>query len=329
MAINKKLIHFKNKENFEKEVANENILDTSICFIQDSKEISTHGTIYKSVNWSILTPPPPISLCDIAYWNGNSVKTIQKSKWNSSLGTPLGVVVIPENMLPDGRARIIGCFPPDELGNPCLENKIMPWSNTEEDTSLTNYTYFPTTDNTGSTTTGAAVLAYFPSDIFTGTVSFVDAKAYYQSPRNCIPSPYLGNENTINPEYIKDIIGNEHVNSLSDFNGLGNTEVLINLGTDYVAATACYNYKDGVSSGINWYLPTIGELGFLMVRVGEINSAISLIGGIEIDTSSLNIWSSTEVSSTDARTLTVSSGSNSAGSKTATFNSTVRAFGII
>lgn len=54
MAINKKLIHFKNKENFENEVANSNILDTSICFIQDTKEISTHGTIYKSVNWSIL-----------------------------------------------------------------------------------------------------------------------------------------------------------------------------------------------------------------------------------------------------------------------------------
>lgn len=55
MAINKKLIHFKSKENFDREVANENILDTSICFIQDSKEISTHGTIYKSVNWSVLT----------------------------------------------------------------------------------------------------------------------------------------------------------------------------------------------------------------------------------------------------------------------------------
>lgn len=54
MAINKKLIHFKTKENFNKEVAKDNILDTSIVFIQDSKEISTHGTLYKSVNWSIL-----------------------------------------------------------------------------------------------------------------------------------------------------------------------------------------------------------------------------------------------------------------------------------
>lgn len=56
MAINKKLIHFKNKENFDNEVANGNILDNSIVFIQDSKEISTHGTIYKTVNWSVLEP---------------------------------------------------------------------------------------------------------------------------------------------------------------------------------------------------------------------------------------------------------------------------------
>lgn len=54
MAINKKLIHFKKKENFDNEVANGNILDNSIVFIQDSKEISTHGTVYKTVNWSIL-----------------------------------------------------------------------------------------------------------------------------------------------------------------------------------------------------------------------------------------------------------------------------------
>ena len=48
MAINKKLIHFNKKENFEKEVANGNILDHSIVFIKDSKEIYTHGTIYGS-----------------------------------------------------------------------------------------------------------------------------------------------------------------------------------------------------------------------------------------------------------------------------------------
>ena len=54
MAINKKLIHFNSKDNFSNEVANGNILDTSIVFIKDSKEIYTHGNLYKSVNWSVL-----------------------------------------------------------------------------------------------------------------------------------------------------------------------------------------------------------------------------------------------------------------------------------
>lgn len=57
MAINKKLIHFKKKEDFEKEVANENILDTSIVFIKDSKEIHTHEETYKTVTWTKLFTP--------------------------------------------------------------------------------------------------------------------------------------------------------------------------------------------------------------------------------------------------------------------------------
>lgn len=46
MAINKKLIHFNKKEDFEREVANNNILDKSIVFIKDSKEIWNHGTYF-------------------------------------------------------------------------------------------------------------------------------------------------------------------------------------------------------------------------------------------------------------------------------------------
>lgn len=45
MAINKKLIHFTLKSNFEKE--KKNILPTSIVFIQDTQEIYTHGKFYK------------------------------------------------------------------------------------------------------------------------------------------------------------------------------------------------------------------------------------------------------------------------------------------
>ena len=46
MAINKKLIHFKNKQKFNEELANGNILETSIVFIQETTEIYTHGQFY-------------------------------------------------------------------------------------------------------------------------------------------------------------------------------------------------------------------------------------------------------------------------------------------
>ena len=46
MAINKKLIHFKTKAAFEAQLKGNNILDTSIVFIQDANLIWTHGTYY-------------------------------------------------------------------------------------------------------------------------------------------------------------------------------------------------------------------------------------------------------------------------------------------
>ena len=46
MAINKKLIHFKNKEAFDRELQAGNIMDTSICWIPDAKFIYARGTYW-------------------------------------------------------------------------------------------------------------------------------------------------------------------------------------------------------------------------------------------------------------------------------------------
>lgn len=46
MAIEKKLIHFNSKEDFESRLKNGEIKETSIIFIKDAKEIWTHGTYY-------------------------------------------------------------------------------------------------------------------------------------------------------------------------------------------------------------------------------------------------------------------------------------------
>ena len=236
---------------------------------------------------------PKISLCDIAYWDGSEVKTVSQDKWNTSLGTPVGVVVIPEGFAPDGKARIIGLKFVTSAGTSSDSANHMPWGGPGTDTSLTNYPTVPTTDNAGSTSTGSDSYGYLPSDYFSDSESFVDPKAKYNGQAPMITSPYLGDDQTFNPEYSKEISGN---NALSDFNGASNTEVLVGLGTGYTAANACWNYNGGVTgTDIQWYLPAAGELGFLVARFNAINAAITAVGGVAVN--NRPFWSSSENSS--------------------------------
>ena len=60
MAINRKFIHFQKKIDFENELSNNNILDTSICFISETKEIYTHKQLYNCSGQSILEMVYPV-----------------------------------------------------------------------------------------------------------------------------------------------------------------------------------------------------------------------------------------------------------------------------
>lgn len=68
MAINKKLINFKSKAAFTSQLTQGNILDTSICFIDETQEIYTHGTYFC----------PQVSSYKVTYSNGiTDYKNIQ------------------------------------------------------------------------------------------------------------------------------------------------------------------------------------------------------------------------------------------------------------
>ena len=265
-------------------------VEPHICYLKDSG----------GIRWKAYTPPPALA-GDVAYWDGSKVKTTPYAKWNASLGTPVGVVVVPEGFVPDGKPRIIGLKYADKSGNTSSSLVSMAWGPDSTDTSLTNFNRVPTTDNGGSTSTGSNSYGYLPSDSFTGAVSFVDPKAKYSQASNLIPSPYL--EDAPNPEYNKEI--SSYNNALSDFNGLSNTETLVGLGADYVAANAAYKYSDG-SSNLQWYLPAMGELGYLMPRFNEINSVITALGGVIVGNTSF--WSSSEYSRGNAYFLTTNGG---------------------
>ena len=285
-------------------------VEPHICYLKDSG----------GIRWKAYTPPPALA-GDVAYWDGSKVKTTPYAKWNTSLGTPVGVVVVPEGFVPDGKPRIVSLLYVDASGNTSTSYKSMVWGVKGTDTSLTNFDSVPTTDNNGSTSTGSNNYGYLPSDKFTGATSFVDPKAKYNGTSDLIPSPYLGD--VPNPEYNKEISG--YNNALSDFNGLSNTETLVGLGEDYVAANACWKYNDGVSN-LKWYLPAMGEFGYLMPRFNEINSVITALGGVAVY-GSYGFWSSSEYSSNYAYRLHTSPGSVTNGSKSQDYY--VRPFSIL
>lgn len=242
---------------------------------------------------------------DIVYYVNGSLKTIGYTNWKTELGTPVGVITIPEGFAPDGKARMVALSGQTSVA----------WGGYGTDTSLTNYNRVPTTDNAGATTTGSASSAYLPSDKFTGTVSYVDPGTQYSgTSRTMIPSPYLtvDGKNEPNPAYYAEISG--YNNALSDFNGLENTQTLVGLGTGYTAANVCWTYKDAANSGTQWYLPAMGELGYMMPRFNEINAGLAAVGAVQLDSSN-RYWSSSEYSSNGACNVSTSDGNVYSGLK--------------
>ena len=240
---------------------------------------------------------------DIAYWNGSKVKTVSQDNWDSSLGIPVGVVVVPSGFAPDGKARMLSLNWASSSSTSSTSASSMKWSNVKVDTSLTNYNRVPTTDNAGSTTTGYNKNGYLPSDKFTGATSYVDSTAKYNSSYDMIPSPYLGDKP--NPAYYAEISG--YNNALADFDGKGNTDVLVALGSDYIAANAARNYKAAGAEEIEWYLPAEGELGYMIVRFNKIQAALTKVNAPQLDGSGY-YWSSSEYSSNDVYDMGANNG---------------------
>lgn len=241
--------------------------------------------------WEKFEEKPVIcSVGDIAYWDGSSVKTTPLSSWNSSLGTPVGVVMIGEGFAPDGKARIISLNSMTYNGS-----KNIRWDSEggeSIDSPVPNTKDVPTTTNK-NTTISINNYGYLPSDnsSFTGELSFIDSKARYYGSTPYIPSPYL--EGAPNLSYYQKI---NDSNGLNDFDGLTNTQLLVNAGEKYRAAHACWNYKDQANSNLQWYLPSIGELGYLIARFKLINESIQTVGGTPVEEN--GFWSSTENSNT-------------------------------
>lgn len=214
--------------------------------------------------------PKRIIVCnygDIVYIKNNVISVCPLSSYSSSMGNVIGVIVIPSNILPDSYPRMIGINAINSEGYPFFSSPTPNDSSSFEDSALNNY---------------IKMASYSNSD---GYVSFGSIN---ENNGNGVMSPYT-TENTLNSDYI---IKNGIYNCFNDYKGLENTITLVTNQPKNVAANAAYNYSDGYSVK-QWYLPSIGELGFLAAKLTYINNSITSVGGNSIDISS-GIWSSTE-----------------------------------
>ena len=260
--------------------------------------------------------------------------------------SPVGVVVIPgnHNVYGDGSCAVMSlknmnCNTPD-TGS--IGFYGIYWGQYKVDISnMTNYNkvcYVGSNGTVNKAVQGVTDYAYLPSDRFTTVQNPYDKDTYFsyndgESVIYYAPSPY-NEDDTRNSTYYQTSSPSSSNNALSDFDGVGNTNKLINLATAQTdwktastiinndgkgyspSACCCWRYHtDGTKQG-DWYLPAMGELGYIMPKLNKINQAIrtlisaygSSVGVPIAVTTGGQYWSSTEYSSTGARNLYMTNG---------------------
>ena len=258
--------------------------------------------------------------------------------------TPIGVVVIPSShdVYGTGECAVMSLkymnYTTPNEGS--ISYQSIYWGGYGTDiTGMTNFNKVPyiaasasaQTDTYSPTINGTSGYTYLPSDNFTGSTCGHDTSAkYYDTSVKPAPSPYL-TDGSRNPLYYQTSSPSTTANTLSDFDGVGNTNVITGLATGedwktatsitnnsgstyYPAACCCWRYSTVGTVQGNWYLPACGELGYLCARLKTINNAIQyLIDSGFSDSCSLvdsyAFWSSSDYSSNYARNVYMSNGS--------------------
>lgn len=251
---------------------------------------------------------------DIVYLDAaDERKVVPSGEWNTSLGTPIGVIAVPTGFAPDGIARFVSLsYVTSTSGISGAYRKLI-WGN-GTNTGLNYYDKVPIVSNASSYYPNGNYDGFLPSDNFSGAESSTDPLAFYFGDTPYIPSPYKITDGveSLNPKYIETLPDG---NALSDFDGYGNTQTQA-----YLAQTAAVAASNSLVKGAKWYLPSAGELGFLIARLKTINNVIvNILGRTKIKDDL--IWSSTEddatyvflVNPSDGQVTSTSRGNASAG----------------
>lgn len=222
------------------------------------------------------------------------------SKYPISKYPPVGIVVVPgsHGHYEGGRCAIMSlnhmnCNTPTTGG----DRQVIPWGSYETNIgslpNLGKVPYVGSNGSVGDTIIGVTERAFLPSDSsdFASVANPYDncTNYYYNDINKYIPSPH-NNDGTFNTEYSRITSPSSTANCLSDFDGYNNTKKIIEVRggkdysiwkpgeftiEDYPAASCCDMYfTPGTKQG-DWYLPSAGELGYVVARQQTINDTIN------------------------------------------------------
>ena len=243
--------------------------------------------------------------------NKGSLAIIKVAEWSASKYpienyVPIGVVVVPasHNVYGDGSCAISSLMNMDFTNPDQGVNSIVHTSTWGD-----MYTNIPDLNDYGKVCycgegssikdfiIGVTDYAHLPSDLndFTGKSNPYDngTKYYDDNVNYYIPSPYR-NDGSFNTNYNKIDSPSNIQNCLSDFNGKLNTSKILNYATSqpnwktdktleswgienqglYPIPCCCWRFHTHGTNQDDWYLPAMGELGYIMVRSKIIDNTI-------------------------------------------------------
>ena len=270
---------------------------------------------------------------DIVLWDGKKKIVVDQESYTTKnypkwIFTPIGVVVIPENHMDDGKARMMAtrwmsCDDPENGDTEDGDGTVMEWGgdNSVNISALSDYTAVPIINevNNQPITSANSSGGYLSSDnpSWTGSTNRNDSGTrWVYRFGNKIASPYAS-DGTPNQTYrATSYSGGTIFNPLSDFDGRGNTDKILetrgekdyvswkptaNAPEDYPAASCCDMYHTVGTKQGDWYLPSCGEFGYVVARLGTILNVMKKIGGSEITDNhyGYNYWTSTEWANED------------------------------
>lgn len=217
--------------------------------------------------------------------------------------TPIGVCVVPTSHMEDKKARymsldLMDYANPDTGSQSLSTSSIMYWGCGGDLPTLPNLK----APNKAGGMTDSPLLGsktqFNPS--YFNNYDATDGLYYtYTSDSDKCPAPFTA-DGGINQAYRQGATG--------DFDGRGNTDKLIAATTvawqsgaiensvnagNYQTACCCRRYRTAGTNAGDWYLPAMGELGYIMYNAQLIDNVLMKIGKI-MNSKTYNLWSSTE-----------------------------------